>query len=140
MDDLVRWLGEQLDTEAEQAGSAAEELGPDWHYDGQYVRARREDDMVVTGSQDFLEAERGRFIARHDPARVLREIDAKRRIAEIHQVVGGFEDEDMTDLGPGCSECGYSAEYGDRGGWCETLRLLAAPYADRPGFRKEWRP
>jgi hypothetical protein len=23
---------------------------------------------------------------------------------------------------------------------CLTLRLLALPYADRPGYREEWRP
>lgn len=138
--DLVQWLTAQLDADAEEARAAAEELGPDWYYDDGFVLARREDDMVATGSQDFLERERGAFIAAHDPARVLREVEAKRRIVEIHRVVGGFEDEDMTDLGPGCSECGYSAEYGDRGGWCETLRLLASLYDDRPGCQEEWRP
>lgn len=23
---------------------------------------------------------------------------------------------------------------------CSTLRLLALPYSDRPGYREEWRP
>lgn len=73
-------------------------------------------------------------------ARALADVEAKRQIAEIHQVVGGFTDEDMTDLGPGCSECGYSAAYSDRGGWCETLRLLAEPYASHPDYREEWKP
>ncbi|MCZ4513497.1 DUF6221 family protein [Streptomyces sp. ActVer] len=127
MDDLVRWLGEQLDVDKARADAAAEELGPDWHYDDGFVLARREGDMVATGSQDFLEAERGRFIAAHDPARVLREIDAKRQIVRWHyrrpapkwdlDGVEGFE----------CATC-------DQQFPCKTLRLLALPYADRPGY------
>ncbi|KAB2976017.1 hypothetical protein F8R89_30895 [Streptomyces sp. SS1-1] len=140
MDELVRWLGEQLDVDAARSTAAAEELGADWYYDDGFVLARREDDMVATGSQDFLERERGEHVATHDPARVLREIDAKRQILEIHHVIGGWEDEDGQDIGLGCNECGYSAEYSDRGGWCDTVRLLALPYADRPGFREKWRP
>jgi hypothetical protein len=114
--DLVQWLRAQLDADEEQARAAAEELGGDWYYDDGFVLARREDDMVATGSQDFLEAERGRFIAAHDPARVLREIDAKRRILDtLHE------------------------EGGDRM-FADIFRLLALPFADRPGYLEEWRP
>ncbi|MEW2108684.1 DUF6221 family protein [Streptomyces albidoflavus] len=79
-------------------------------------------------------------IARHDPARVLAEVEAKRRIMGLHPVIGGWEDEGGHDLGLGCECCGHSEEYSDRGGWCETLRLLAAAYADHPDYREEWRP
>lgn len=79
-------------------------------------------------------------IIRHDPARVLAEVSAKRRIVEIHEVIGGFTNEGSTGLGLGCGECGYSAEYSNRGGWCETLRLLALPYAGHDDYREEWRP
>lgn len=140
MDDLVRWLGVQLDEDERIARAAdpgpwkSESLG---RHDQAAIKPAALTSLIqFDGSRA---AANGMHVSRHDPARVLREIDATRRIVEIHRVVG-FEDEDMTDLGSGCSECGYSAEYGDRGGWCETLRLLAAPYADRPGFRKEWRP
>lgn len=80
MDDLVRWLGEQLDTDAARVTAAAEEDGPDWRYDGHAVVTRREGDLVAVGSQDFMEPERGEHIAEWDPARVLREIEIDREL------------------------------------------------------------
>ncbi|MGW1595264.1 DUF6221 family protein [Streptomyces sp. NPDC002343] len=69
-----------------------------------------------------------------DPARVLREIDAKRRIVELH----GPADTEYAD-GPVCTTCddlrGVEPAYP-----CRTLRLLLLPYADRPGYSDEWRP
>lgn len=58
---------------------------------------------------------------------VLAEVEAKRRIVE------GYEN---TDGGPwgGCGDdCEWKAI-----GW--TIKVLALPYADRPGYRDEWRP
>lgn len=133
MDDLVRWL----DEDTARATEAGEELGPDWHYDDGYVLARREGDMVATGSQDFLEVERGRFIAEWDPARVLREIDAKReQIGWCTEVIG---DRDLSRY----EETGSLKDDPDALAVMlavETLRLLALPYADRPGYRAEWAP
>lgn len=69
-------------------------------------------------------------IARHDPARVLREVEAKRRILEHHSestLPNGIH------LGT-CMTCDN---------WempCPTLRLLADPYSDHPDFRSEWAP
>jgi len=63
-------------------------------------------------------------IARHDPARVLAEVDAKRRIIDglaealdrhADYITGTFTVEDV-------------------------LRLLALPYRDHPGYRPEWAP
>lgn len=60
-------------------------------------------------------------IARWDPARVLVECDAKRRIVELHPEHGW-------------SHCeGESLP-------CPTLRLLALPYAEHPDYREEWKP
>jgi hypothetical protein len=39
--------------------------------------------------------------------------------------------------------CSWSQDGNDthyRDDPCETLRLLALPYADQPGYREEWRP
>ncbi|MFI7607700.1 DUF6221 family protein [Micromonospora sp. NPDC049366] len=49
------------------------------------------------------------------PHRVLAEVDAKRRIVD---------------------NCAWVL----KGEACLTLRLLALPFADRPGYRDEWRP
>jgi hypothetical protein len=58
-------------------------------------------------------------IARHDPARVLAECAAKRRIVEMHEAAVNHDE-----------MCGWP---------CETLLALAAVYADNPEFRDEWR-
>lgn len=60
-----------------------------------------------------------RFIARHDPARVLREVEAKRRLVDRYA---------------------WLREHGDTGGAAWVLPLLAAAYADHPDFRPEWAP
>lgn len=122
MDDLVRWLGEQYDADERIARAAGEEDGPDWQYDGHAVVTHREGDLVAVGSQDFMEPERGEHIAEHDPARVLREVDAKRK------VVGGLEHLARDD-NP------FVSSIAD-----DSLRLLALPYADRPGYQESWRP
>lgn len=58
-------------------------------------------------------------IARHDPARVLREVVAKRRIVERYA---------------------WLREHGDTGDAAWVLPLLALPYADHTDHRQEWRP
>jgi hypothetical protein len=65
-----------------------------------------------------------RHIARHDPARVLTGIEAKRRLVDdMAKIVGG----DYIDDGePVLAE------------W--VLLLLALPYAAHPDYREEWRP
>ena len=133
MDDLAAFLRARYDETAAKARAAAEELGADWYYDDGFVLARREGDMVATGSQDFLERERGEHIARHDPARVLAEVDAKRRaVAKCAKWLsyGPVGDMDVDRAGDGA--------YVDA---AETmLRLLALPYADHEAYREDWRP
>jgi hypothetical protein len=58
-------------------------------------------------------------IVRHDPARVLREIEAKRRIVDRYA---------------------WLREHGDAGDAAWVLPLLAAAYADHPDYRPEWAP
>ncbi|GAA1431763.1 hypothetical protein GCM10009601_51410 [Streptomyces thermospinosisporus] len=123
MGDLVVWLRAQLDdderiaratewcagTQTFNGWNAAQVDEVDWE-----IRSRN----AVIGSG--LGEEFARHIAEHDPARVLREIDAKRRLIgriNTHATVMGW-DEIHGDL----------------------LRSLALPYADRPGYREEWRP
>ncbi|WP_369387621.1 DUF6221 family protein [Streptomyces sp. CG1] len=65
-------------------------------------------------------------VARHDPARVLRELEAKLALLEEHR----------TRDGGGCRTC--REEAGPRSP-CTTLRLLAVP-SDHPGYDDSWRP
>lgn len=116
MDELVDFLRAQFDEEADEARAAG---GDEWRrqdhpldtvavYDSQ-------GEPVVYDEGEPSEAQQV-HIARHDPARVLRDVDAKRRVLDtLHE------------------------EGGDRM-FADIFRLLALPYADRPGYREEWRP
>lgn len=86
--------------------------------------------------------ETAEHIARHDPARILADVAAKRRIVELHAHGGGdkphecprwqWRDPDYPD-DPAETTTGYVSE-------CPTLRLLAEVYADHPDYREEWTP
>lgn len=66
------------------------------------------------------------------PGRALAECEAKRRIVELHPPTRNYIDERaMTDPEPRYVDGGWSIPV--------ELLLLAIPYADRPGFREEWR-
>ncbi|MFD8545696.1 DUF6221 family protein [Streptomyces sp. NPDC059649] len=125
MDELVRWLGEQLARDREIACEAKRVIGDDWVVDeGEYGFVLSDGDTVAyfedVGGGTAMSRAAAVHAAEHDPARVLREIDAKRRMLgriNSHAAVMG-QDEVHGDL----------------------LRLLALPYADRPGYREEWRP
>lgn len=73
-------------------------------------------------------------IARHDPARVLAECEAKRRIVEIHKL------EDYRGV-PSCYLCAPEYSWGTEPdeGPCDTLLALAQPYADHLDFDPAWR-
>jgi hypothetical protein len=67
-------------------------------------------------------------IARHDPARVLAEVDAKRRILADYERYARERRRAMNGWDPEARNPS------------PIVRYLALPYADRPGYREEWRP
>lgn len=71
-------------------------------------------------------------IARHDPARVLREVQAKLAALALHS----------PHHHGACPTCWrVTARSSTREDFpCPTLRLLAAPYADHSDYRSEWSP
>lgn len=88
-------------------------------------------------------------IARHDPARVLAEVKAKRQIVDLHGIVhreiGWLADgeEEHGEI-PVCGLCVPKHSHYQRRedvpeGACLTVRHLALPYADHPDYRDEWR-
>ncbi|MEU7010383.1 DUF6221 family protein [Streptomyces sp. NPDC046332] len=68
--------------------------------------------------------------------RVLAEVDAKRRIIDLH----ALEYRERPERVIGESDEPFCAECLGEGFPCETLRLFALPYADHPDYRDEWRP
>lgn len=157
MDDLVTWLRAQLDDDERVARMAAD--GP-WCREGagQIVGGPGGQFLIAARSQAW----NGDHIARHDPARVLVEVDAKRRILDEHlpewRTVEWPHDQNGRGEAQACRRCQtvehttWNPPIGEAGvlpeGFvtpyvlapCLTLRLLALPYAGRPGYREEWRP
>jgi len=140
MSELIEWLTACID-EDETAAKAA--LAGPWHIDRDPLQGLRIMDgrgLVVTWTPGFYD--RGdadaAHIALHDPARVLREVEAKRAILALT-----FYYEAKID---GEWGCGHRHADAIRLGKCpstppekiDALRALAAVYADRPGYKAEW--
>lgn len=136
-DDLVDFLKARLGDDERTARAATENaptpwqtgLGEDdWTRDRMLFGGRGEPLWENEGSQGLSLPEGvAPHIARHDPARVLREVVAKRAIVEPHVDVHRCEWGDYA--GGDVSEC-----------TARELRLLASVYADHPGYREEWKP
>ena len=98
-------------------------------HDGTIVRHLLSDEADANGAH----------IARHDPARVLAECEAKRRIVEVHAKIREAYPGMTIEENPCCAECSAGGEYPS--GWpCATLAAIASIYADHPDYREEWRP
>lgn len=131
MDDLITWLRVQLDEDERIARACGDVAWVDdvpgmVHVDPAAIR----DNKWAFGHLGYVAGahpnELGNayraHIARHDPAHVLREVEAKRKILGL-----------VTDAGPSFGD-GYTEAYRD------VVKLLAVPYADRPGYLDAWRP
>ncbi|MGW4422557.1 DUF6221 family protein [Streptosporangium sp. NPDC004631] len=79
--------------------------------------------------------------------RLKADIEVKRRIIEIHKLevakdparfnqLTGEQLPDVYEVD--CAVCGWATD--DPTSGCETLRLLALPCVDRPGYREKWKP
>lgn len=133
---LVRWLGEQLDEDertARAVGYDRIETG-EYLWGSRYLILRREggESKVTTELSDELAL----HVSKWDPARVLREIDAKR------QTLADFTaaEERMDRVSRDQDTAGYNAA---RAEWTVLKRIVrrdAAVFANRPGYRDEWRP
>ena len=139
MMDLVGFLSARLDEDEALARQAAQVAGPDWtwrtevpegcDYPTDYITNLR--GTLLLDTMGGIEGD-APHVARHDPARVLREVEAKRRIiAACAETLQGEESHDyVTDGGSG--EEYELARF--------TLRQLAAAWSDHPDCRPEWRP
>ncbi|WP_327329854.1 DUF6221 family protein [Streptomyces sp. NBC_01201] len=129
MDNLVQFLRARLD-EDEQAARAAmwDEQSDVWtarppqaRYE-RYIVADYCDDGVVAVAPENADPDGvGRHIARHDPARALRNVDAARkRLVELSDAIEAGRD--SYDLA------------------ATLLPYELLPYADHPDYRDDWRP
>lgn len=90
-------------------------------------------DFVIWSVDDLLTPGVAGHIARHDPARVLAECDAKRRIVERATMNLGRDSIRDRILGP-------SIEASWKAAMVSVLYQLASVYADHPDYDEAWRP
>lgn len=140
MNELIAFLRARLKDEADEARAAhleprslsevdwhweTNQPGYRWQYGGRIARNKREATWLTVS-----------------PARLLAEVESKLAILKLHhlvpwsrveQVPGTIVIDDPDNGRDFCDVCGTAHP-------CQTLRLLALPYADHPGYRQEWRP
>jgi hypothetical protein len=140
---LTAFVAARLDEDeaAAQAAARAAEDGyntePAWEYDG--------DEVIVAGGRGIvtgpwgIEPEIARHIERFQPARVLREVAAKRAILKQYQAAVS-----ANEIGtlPGRSHSFSSRIRAEDEAALDVLGRavanLAAVYSDHPDYRKEW--
>lgn len=136
MDDLVQWLRAQLDEDERIARAAGGkyESGQRWWEDGRFGNDGTVGDErgSVVVYRTGVGRQHSAHIARHDPARVLRDINAKR------QLLREYTD---TDKSTNAVPQPDAYDMGRLDALEKAVQLAAVPYADRrPGYREEWRP
>jgi hypothetical protein len=115
--ELVAWYTTQLDQDEQHAQDFD---GASWH-------------VEYCGPYDT-----GAFHERFDPAWVLRDIAAKRRILTEHQHYHNPYTPEEIACGT-CHTDRHDTHYAI-GNWCTTVRVLAETCAHRDGYNEEWRP
>lgn len=143
--DLASWLLEQIAEDERLAQESIDMRGGSGEWSIAEERRVRWGDPspnpeILAGGKPIAEFNNeygGPFHAWHaerwDPVRVLAECDAKRQIIDEHTVYQPPPDVAPPVANTDCPNCDMATP-------CPTSRLLALPFADRPGYRQEWRP
>lgn len=77
---------------------------------------------------------------RFSPARVLAEVDAKRKIITAHPLTTNIVSYGGGEHPFGCETCHDWDGVTKGDGYCDTLRLLALPYWDHLHYDEGWKP
>lgn len=143
MSDLVDFLTARLAEDEQMARDGAFCRGPEWAVseeppfvwgvdppDPQIIASGK---PIVRCDDEYGGGLAAPHIARHDPARVLAEVAAKRRIVELHSGAHECSRFDRDGEIDNCTWCLDSDE-------CSTVALLASVYVDHSQYRPEWHP
>ena len=101
---------------------------------------------TISPCNDKIPDQDSRHIARHDPARILREVAAKRAVVVEHKLVPAKNVWGNSTGGFGCELCDSTPDLDlggieiERSNGCKTLRTLAVIFSDHPDFSEGWRP
>jgi hypothetical protein len=118
--DLVTFLRERL-ADDQRIANRTRQASPEWRNFDMDGELR---DSANAGTVAYIPHANDRtHIARHDPARVLAEVDAKRRIIDECSEVTVRDDWQYTDA-PELAEL--------------TLLMLALPYREHPDYQPGW--
>jgi hypothetical protein len=131
MGGLTEFITARLDEDEAIAQAVANALARShWESDGHHVFAPARPGRIELPITPGIDAELTNHIARFNPARALRDIEAKRRILDRHR------------------NCGHGVGYCDDGGggWeledgtpvCSDKLDLAAIWSDHPDYQPDW--
>jgi hypothetical protein len=137
--DLIAFLQARLDGDEQVAMAAARAANTDTWIDGAEGSVLGiGGDMHLRGAVNSID-DIGPHIARWDPARVLAEVEVKRRMLDTILAYEAVIDGEWA--------CCHSAQQIGAGKCPESdpneinaVRLLALPYTDHPDYRNEWGP
>lgn len=150
MDELIAFLTARLDEDEQIAKVATtgpwrhnpdkhwRKPGTSWFEEAVFAGPDGKEATCVAGTGETDDPQSladAKHIARHDPARDLADVAAKRKLIEY-----------ITSPQHLCPKPQDDENYWWEGGErvyrpipCGCLRALAAPYADHPDYREEWR-
>lgn len=155
MSGIVEFLTARLDEDEATAKDVPTDLvGRDWttaesggYTGGRIFLVGSDTPWQFTGVANSHDEATATYIARHDPARVLREVKAKRRILELH-TTGSYRTYQCSN-GDHIQEwqCERAKEPYTEDRYCEVcggskcveLPLLAAAYERHPDYDPAWR-
>lgn len=137
-DELITFLRARLGEDEQAARDATHGFTGKWTTELGYPvsvadplpRGASAFDQAVAFDEGSPSTEQAAHIARHDPARVLTEVKAKRVIVDRYAEV---QEMDREDAEP-------EFAYGRAVGLGEAVRLLALPYAEHAEYQESWRP
>ena len=128
--DLVDFIRARLD-EDEQVARAAHYEGQRWLSEEEDV-CRWPDDELVHVADRKRDA---RHIAQWEPARVLRDVEAKRRVVEAL----GIAERNVDEVRRTAADYGFvRVAESARDALLYAVRLLASAHAGHPDYRAEW--
>lgn len=152
-DALVQFLRDRLDEDEAVARRACEYAEASWKLDEEFgetilwwppeprvAEKEREHGLPVTSDQwrGQTIGSSGQCIAphmaRHDPARVLREVEAKRQILRVLESA----EVALRNTEPGKEP--HELMTGAANSLRAAVRLLALPYADHEAYSEDWKP
>lgn len=136
MTDLIERIKAAIDEDEQVANAAIEQVGDgDWEQRGTRIVTESNRDREVA---DYAIVECIDHIARHDPARMLRQVEGARKILALHQPVAVLNNDGVRVIGHECKACfdspaPYSEPpYSMTDYPCPTVRALAEMFGVEP--------